>query len=336
MNPNNLSHKQLAKELALYQAMINASLDSITLIDRSYVYRIVTDAFARARGCKKEDVVNRSVADVWGKEVFEQVIKEKLDECFSGRTVSYVAAYEFEKGKTDYIETTYTPCFNSEPQASYAVVVSHNITRLKSKQQKIRKLAFYDPLTGLATKPLFLDLLNREINKAKRNGTSLAVFFIDLNDFKTINDTLGHQAGDQLLAGVGKRLIKCLRQSDLISRPVIAQGPDDEQSQDYLARVGGDEFTFVIPDVTDKKVVSGVAQRVLGVLKQPYRLEDKEITVSSSMGIAFYPEDGMDIDTLIRNTDMAMYKAKEAGKNHFAYFQQTNSTREPAELMNKR
>jgi PAS domain S-box-containing protein len=318
MNPNDLVHKKLQRELALYKAMINAALDSITIIDRNYVYRIVTDAFANARRCKKEDVINRSVAEVWGQEAFEQVIKGKLDECFAGKTVSYVAAYEFEKGKTDYIETIYTPCFGSGSSTNFAVVVSHNITELKLRQQRIRKLAFYDPLTGLASKSLFLDLLNREIKKANRTDSSLAVFFIDLNEFKTINDTLGHQTGDHLLAGVGKRLVKCLRQSDIICRP--AQDPDDDRSQDYLARFGGDEFAFVIPDVAGKKGVSGLAQRVLNVLKEPYGLRDREISISCSMGIAFYPEDGSDVETLLNHTEKAMYTAREAGKNTYEFF----------------
>ena len=113
MNSNDNVHKKLARELFLYKKMVNASLASITLIDRRYKYRIVTDSFTKSRQLKREDVFNHSVADVWGKEIFEQVIKEKLDDCFSGKTVSHIGAYECNKNETNYIETIYTPCFTS-------------------------------------------------------------------------------------------------------------------------------------------------------------------------------------------------------------------------------
>ena len=320
MNPDDLIHKQLENELALYKKMVNASLDSITLIDRNYIYRIVTSAFMRARKLSKDEILNHSVADVWGKEIFEQIIKEKLDQCFSGKTISHVAAYEFNKDEINYIETIYTPCFTSGPEASYAVVISHNITELKKSQEKIESLAYYDALTDLPSRPLFLDLLNREIHNAKRIGKSIAVFFFDLDEFKKTNDSFGHSAGDELLANVGKRLKKYLRRSDIIGRPGGVINLDEKNNSDYLARIGGDEFTFIIPDIADKKFTTGIAERILHLFKEPFQIFDREIFISTSIGISFYPDDGNDVETLLKNADAAMYKAKEQGKNTYRFY----------------
>ena len=320
MNPNILIHKQLEHELSLYKKMVNASLDSITLIDRNYTYRIVTDAFMRARQLKKEEILNHSVADVWGKVIFDQIIKEKLDGCFKGKTISDIAAYEFNKNEINYIETIYTPCFTSGREAAYAVVISHNITELKKSEARIENLAYYDALTDLPSRPLFLDLLNREILIAKRTGNSMAVFFFDLDEFKKTNDSFGHSAGDALLASVGKRLKKCLRQSDVIGRPGGVINLDHNNNPDYLARIGGDEFTFIIPDVSDKIYSTAIAERILNLFKEPFRIMDREIFISASIGISFFPEDGDDVESLLKNADVAMYKAKESGKNTFRYY----------------
>ncbi|MEE4600269.1 MAG: EAL domain-containing protein [Desulfobacteraceae bacterium] len=320
MNPNDLAHKKLEHELALYKMMVNASLDSITLIDRDYKYCIVTDAYTRARQLKKEDILNHSVADVWGKKIFNEIIKSKLDECFGGKTVSHIAAYEFEKNEINYIETIYTPCFTSGSKASYAVVISHNITELKKSQEKIEALAYYDSLTNLPSRPLFLDRLHHEITIAKRNGRSVGVFFFDLDEFKKTNDTFGHSAGDKLLANVGTRLKKYLRETDTIARPGGTINLDEKNNSDYLARIGGDEFTFIIPDISDKGITTGIAERILNLFKAPFEISGREVFISTSIGIAFYPDDGDDVETVIKNADTAMYKAKERGKNTFQYY----------------
>lgn len=320
MNQHDHLHEELYNELSLYKMMVNAALDSITLIDRDYTYRIVTDAYLGARQLKKENILNHTVKDVWGKEIFEQTIRENLDKCFSGETVSTRASYEFKKNEINYIETTYTPCFTSGSEISFAAVISRNITELKKSQEKIAFLAYYDSLTNLPSRPLFLDLLSREIISAKRTGKSVAVFFFDLDEFKKINDTFGHSAGDNLLISVGKRLQRYLRPSDIISRMDRPLNLDQKHTENYLARIGGDEFTFIIPDLTEKKVTTGIAERILSLFKEPFQIENREIFISTSIGIAFYPDDGNDVEALLKNADIAMYKAKDVGKNTFRYY----------------
>jgi len=311
---------QLENELFLYKKIVDASIDSITLIDRNYTYRIVTNAFAKARKLKKEQILNRTVADVWGKEVFEQVIKEKLDECFSGKTISHTASFEFKKGEISHIETIYTPCFISDSETSHAVVISHNITELKESLEKIRQLAYYDSLTELPSRPLFFDLLGRELKRANRTGKIIAVFFFDLDGFKKINDSYGHTAGDKLLAAVSDRLKKFLRQHDIICRPGAIIKLKNDKVPEYLARIGGDEFTLIIPDLNDKMNARSIAARILNLFKEPFMVLGQEIFISTSIGISFYPDDGNDVGNLIKNADAAMYKAKERGKSAIGYY----------------
>ncbi len=319
-NPNDLNHKQLEHELFLYQMMVNASLESITLIDRNYTYRIVNDAYINARHLKREEILNHSVADVWEGDVFEQIIKEKLDECFKGKIVSHVSAYEFKKNEINYIETIYTPCFTSGTEVSYAVVISHNITELKQSQEKIKTLAYYDSLTNLPSRPLFMNLLHHEIKRAKRNGKLMAVFFLDLDGFKNINDTFGHSAGDELLVSVGNRLKRHFRQSDTIGRLGGVIGSVHPTTYEHFARIGGDEFTLITPNVSDKKFTTTIAEKILNLFKKPFQIADREIFISTSVGIALYPDNGKNVETLIKNADTAMYKAKELGKNTFRYY----------------
>jgi len=313
-------HEDFHHELVLYKLMVNAALDSITLIDRNYTYRIVTDAYLGARQLKKENILNHTVTDVWGKEAFDQAIKDNLDRCFQGETVTTRASYEFKKNEISYIETVYTPCFTSGSEATYAAVISRNITELKKSQEKIAFLAYYDSLTNLPSRPLFMDLLHREIQNAERTGKSVAVFFFDLDEFKKINDTYGHSAGDELLVSVGKRLKNCLRPNDVISRTDGLVNEDKKHTENYLARIGGDEFTFIIPDISDKKITTGIAERVLDIFKESFQISGKEMFISTSIGIAFYPDDGKNVETLLKNADVAMYRAKDTGKNTFCYY----------------
>ena len=257
---------------------------------------------------------------MWGKEAYDQAIKENLDRCFSGETVTTRASYEFKKDENNYIETVYTPCFTSGSDVSYAAVISRNITELKKSQEKIAFLAYYDSLTNLPSRPLFLDLLNREIENAKRTGKSVAVFFFDLDEFKKINDSYGHSAGDELLVSVGKRLKNCLRPNDVISRVDGLVNENKKLTENYLERIVGDEFTFIIPDISNNKITNGVAERVLNLFKESFQISGKEMFISTSIGIAFYPDDGKDVETVLKNADVAMYKAKETGKNTFCYY----------------
>jgi diguanylate cyclase (GGDEF)-like protein len=173
--------------------------------------------------------------------------------------------------------------------------------RVRSEEQ-IQYLAYHDGLTSLPNRSLFSKLLNHGISQAHRRKKELAVLFIDLDRFKNINDTLGHDAGDTLLKEIGQRLKQCLRDSDTV------------------ARLGGDEFVVLLEELDDQKHVSGVAHKIQTSLVMPFATLGQEFHVTASIGISTYPTDGEDEQTLMKNADIAMYRAKEEGKNNFQFY----------------
>jgi diguanylate cyclase (GGDEF)-like protein len=171
------------------------------------------------------------------------------------------------------------------------------LAEVRMAEEKIKDLAYHDTLTALPNRLVFTDRLALAVSQAQRQGSRLAVLFLDLDHFKVINDSLGHSLGDQLLQQVAGRLTGCLRAGDTV------------------ARLGGDEFTLLLPGVQGPAEAERVALKVLDTLREPYRLEGRELFVTASMGISLYPDDGEDADTLVRNADAAMYRAKEQGRD---------------------
>ncbi len=168
--------------------------------------------------------------------------------------------------------------------------------------KQVEYLAYHDGLTGLPNRSLLSKLLTQAISGAQRNNRSLAVLFLDLDRFKTINDTLGHDAGDELLREVARRLKACLRDSDVV------------------ARLGGDEFVVLLPELNEERYAATVAQKILAATARPFMLLGNEFSVTASIGISTYPQDGRDEQTLTKNADIAMYHAKEQGKNNFQFY----------------
>lgn len=182
--------------------------------------------------------------------------------------------------------------------------LSSRILLKKQKDEVIFNQANYDQLTGLPNRNLFKDQLNREIRKSNRNGQSLSLMFLDLDHFKDINDTLGHDKGDKLLKEVADRLTSCVRETDTVSR------------------LGGDEFAIILPEINNKARIETIAQKIINKLSSPFYLDKKQIDyyISTSIGIVIYPDDGSDMKSLMKHVDQAMYAAKQSGRNRFNYF----------------
>ena len=189
-----------------------------------------------------------------------------------------------------------------------------DVTERKRAEEEIHDLAYYDGVTRLPNRQLFREHLSRALAYAKRHKRLLAVLFLDLDHFKHINDTLGHHVGDLLLRCVADRLKKILRKSDLIARH------EADDSISYVSRFGGDEFVLLLTDLKQPHDAANVAQRALYELSKAFLLEEREIFVSSSIGISLYPSDGNDVNTLIKNADTAMYHAKNQGRNNFQFY----------------
>ena len=175
------------------------------------------------------------------------------------------------------------------------------MTRLKQTNEQILHLAHHDALTALPNRTLFYDRLNQAMTRARRDKESIAVLFLDLDGFKLINDTLGHDAGDVLLQEVAKRIVACVRDSDTV------------------ARVGGDEFTVILCNVRTSTSVDRVAKIIGEAIARPFTLNGRDCSVSVSIGIAIYPDNGETAEQLVKFSDAAMYLAKHSGKNCYRF-----------------
>jgi len=192
---------------------------------------------------------------------------------------------------------------DDEGRVTHFVSVSTDISQQKQTEQELKSLAYYDVLTGLPNRFLFKERFEHEILSAQRNNSRLALFFIDLDHFKNINDTLGHWAGDALLQIVSNRLQNCLRKSDTVSR------------------LGGDEFTVILPGLNDTQDVSDLARKLVNLMTKPIPIQEYQVYIGVSIGISIFPDDGQDYDTLTKHADTAMYVSKERGRGTFRYFE---------------
>ena len=211
----------------------------------------------------------------------------------------------FESGAADFV-----------PKPINLSVLRQRVKRLLAKQsadQHVHRLAYKDAVTGLPNRTAFVEQFQQELDHAKRKDSRVALFFIDLDRFKDINDSMGHEAGDILLKALSGRLKNCIRSGDM------------------LARIGGDEFVVVLSDMKDDSTPDQVAKSMLGALKEPFSLAGNEVFAGVSIGIALYPEDGLSKETLLKNADTAMYRAKAAGRNTYRAY-----TQEMSEIVEQR
>lgn len=199
------------------------------------------------------------------------------------------------------MEGTYTDML-AVPGVEGVVLSLRDLTQLKAAQSELHRLAFYDPLTGLANRQLFRDRLNNVVRRSRRSGEPAALMFLDLDGFKRINDTLGHDAGDELLQQVAKWLEGCVRE------------------EDSVARLGGDEFVVLLSQISGTEAAGKVADIILRRLCQRVRLNDHEVGITVSIGITMIPHDSEDPGTLMKFADLAMYRAKEMGRNTYQFF----------------
>ena len=195
-------------------------------------------------------------------------------------------------------------------------IFARDITQRKEAEEKIRQLAYYDSLTNLPNRQSFKIQTDLAIKSAIRNDRIGAVLFIDLDEFKRINDTLGHESGDLLIKKVGQRLLEQVRDNDSISH----YSPEDEAPKPNVARLGGDEFTVLLTEINDIHDASLVASRIQQNIDRSFNLKGHEVYVTPSIGIAIFPHDGSEVDELLKNADTAMYHAKEVGKNNFQFY----------------
>lgn len=320
---NKQMQQQLKESERLHRYLVNTSPDIIYILDPRGNFTFINERIESLLGFDKEELIGKHYSVLVHHEDMEQA-----KYVFNERRVGARASANIElrlKCKDDgaprYFETRSLPIelssmgiYNDEKttkQDTYLGTygVARDITERKIAEETINFQAYHDLLTHLPNRSLLRDRLGLAITQAKREKEMLAVMFLDLDRFKNINDSLGHMIGDELLQQVSTRLKGCLREGDT------------------LARFGGDEFTLLLPKVSEhREDVSKIAEKIITILKEPFMVENHELYVSASIGISMYPQDGTNMDTLIKNADVAMYHVKDQGKNDYKFFSHDMNT----------
>ncbi|MGA7935394.1 MAG: EAL domain-containing protein [Kovacikia sp.] len=242
------------------------------------------------------DIKHQLYVDTKRREEFRHLVQQK------GTVLGFESQVYRKDGQVIWISENARTIRDSQGQILGYEGTVEDITQRKQAEATVRYQAFHDLLTGLPNRMLFNDRLPLALASAERNGAMAAVMFLDLDRFKTINDTLGHTIGDQLLQAVAQRLLACVREGDTISR------------------WGGDEFTLLLPQIHCAEDAAKAAQRIIDALKPAFSMEGHELYISNSIGIALYPEDGTDAQTLLKNADAALYRVKEEGRNGYQFY----------------
>lgn len=290
--------------------MIHTSLDGFLITDKRGRLLEVNNAYCQMVGYSREELLNMHITDLEAMETPEDTTRhirsmietsgdrfETRHHCKNGLLVDLEVSINYN---------------NFEGGRFYSFL--RDITERKQTEKQMHHLAHHDILTGLPNRAMFTDRIHQAIAAAKRGNTHLAVIFLDLDKFKPVNDDFGHDVGDLLLKEVAKRLQNCIRESDTVSR------------------TGGDEFLILLPVIETEQNAMNVAEKILQANLQPFELAGHSIHISSSIGVALYPEHGIDETTLAKNADIAMYHAKNSGRSNVKLYRPEMGAEQSARL----
>jgi len=292
-----------------YRSILENIQEAYFEVDLAGNFTFFNDSLCRITGCSKKELSGANYTRFSDKENSKKVFVVFNKVYSTGQpTEGFDWLIIRRDGTKRYIEASVSLKKDSASKPAGFKGVIRDITERKRIEQELNHMATHDALTGLPNRLMFSQLLNQAIQSSKRNKKQLAIFFIDLDRFKIINDTLGHEAGDQLLQEIARRFRQSLRAVDVVGR------------------LGGDEFIILVDDFSDKKQVEKVAHKILSTAIKPMVLLGEECRVTASIGISTYPKDGRDEQSLMKNADIAMYFAKEEGKNNYQFYSENIHT----------
>ncbi|MEI6737302.1 MAG: EAL domain-containing protein [Pseudomonadota bacterium] len=300
-----LAEQALAASELRFKNLLQMSTDWYWEQDEQFRFTHISDGMARSVGINPDERYGKRRWEIAYLGITHEQMEEhrqRVEMHLPFRDFQY--AYTVPSGKIWWVSASGEPVFDADGKFTGYRGVGTNITEKKRTETQVRQLAEYDFLTGLPNRMLLGSRFDFAVRQAKRSNDSIAIFFIDLDRFKNINDSLGHHIGDQILIECAKRLIRATRSTDTVSR------------------LGGDEFVVLLPGVADANHIASVADTLLHALSQPNTIEGHELTITPSIGITVWPSDGADLSTLIKHADVAMYHAKAQGRSQYSFFRE--------------
>lgn len=300
------SQEQVKNQKAFYEFILDNLDSDIAVLNSNFEYEYTNPVFLSNKEIrkwlyKKTDVDLAEKLDL-APEFYETRKKYLEVAAKENEIVEFEELIQDHNDKVTYLLRKYIPIDDSETKQKRFISFGVDITERKLSEERITYLAYYDALTGLSNRTLFIDHANQALKNHKSTETLLAFYFFDIDNFKFINDSLGHTKGDILLQMVGARLKRVMTEVDTV------------------ARFGGDEFAILKVDVPNKSAAAEFAQKILDILSQPFHIMGRDLFTTISMGIALSPNDGVTSAELLKNSDMAMYKAKELGRNNYKFY----------------
>jgi diguanylate cyclase (GGDEF)-like protein/PAS domain S-box-containing protein len=289
-------------------ALANTS-EAVVITDDQFHIIEVNAAFCALTGYDYSECVGQTPEFIYSEQRSKEHIMAILKSLHRNGIWSGEITYRSKSGQTFPIWETMNSVTDDAGKITNYIGVFRDISTLKEAEEKLHNLAYYDHLTELPNRSLFYEHLEHEMAVSKRNNNKLAVLFIDLDRFKNVNDTLGHQSGDLLLQQVTQRLTASVRDSDVVSRQ------------------GGDEFLILLRDLKDTDVAAVISSKIIAELKEAFIIGDTEVFVGCSIGISIYPDDNDSAENLIKNSDTAMYHAKDNGRGHYEFFNELMNTK---------
>ena len=311
-----IERKKTEESLRLAAKIFECMLEGIVIVDATSKIINVNRAFTKITGYAQDDAIGKNIDLLRSAKRSIGFLKSLWNGIRENGQWQGEVWGRRKDGDTFPTWTSISEVRNSKGNLVNYVIVFTDISNIKHSEERFRHLAHHDALTGLPNRLFFNDRLNQAVSHANRKKTWIAVMFIDLDHFKMINDTLGHAFGDRLLQSVATRLVSCVRESDSV------------------VRLGGDEFAVILSDIGKKQDIDAIAQKLLDSIYEPVLLEDVEILLSASIGIAFHPESQGVAGNLLEQADMAMYHAKGMGRNAYRYYsvEMANETQKRLEL----
>ena len=298
---NALKHDKDEKRFQMLSHALMDIKDSVFFTDMEDNIIYVNDAFCRTYGYHEEEIVGKEAAVLWDKDIENEYQQSIFPKALRGGLKGEFL-HRREDGSLFPVLLSRAVIKDERKKPIAIAGIVRDITERKLIEQQFQSLAHFDSLTCLPNRTYMMEKLSQLLVQARWNNHTLALLFIDLDHFKKINDTLGHDAGDKMLKEVASRLVECVRDSDTV------------------ARMGGDEFMIILPKITKAQDAAVIAQRVIESFDSPFTLNGHDCMIGASIGISQYPTDGDDYESLVKNADIAMYKAKEIGGKNYQFY----------------